>query len=162
MPSKTRFDTKTWEAIKANIESVGVGSHVKVGVLASRGGDAEHGDDGITLIELAAIHEFGSPAANIPERSFIRRTFNASSAELRVMQTKLAAAVLRGMPVPKALSILGAWAANAIKRTITGDHIPPPLKPATIARKGSDRPLVDSGRLLGAISFEVVLRGGSE
>jgi hypothetical protein len=131
-------------------------AHVRVGVLASKGGEAEQ--DGITMVEMAAIHEFGSPAANIPARSFIRRTLVWNAGPwLPQFVANLAGRVVEGrLDEKKALGILGQKAVAMVKAAITGAHIPPPLRPATIAAKGSDRPLVDTGRLLGAISYEVV------
>lgn len=153
-----------WEELLANAKSGLGGKRVKVGVLASKGGNARHDDDPITIIELAAIHEFGSPAAGIPERSFIRSTIAKHRAELAAMSQKLAKALLAGKLEPDAvLKILGEWAVAKVRAEITtGDGIPPPLKPATIARKGSSRPLVDTGRLLGAIAYEIAPASGGE
>ena len=134
---------------------------VRVGVLSSKGGGEEHTDDdgkpsGVSMVELAAIHEFGSRKAGIPERSFIRRTFNSKRKQLAAMQVKLARAiVLRKLPVKSAYEILGQWAAAEVKKTITQTKIPPPLKKETIRRKKSDRPLVNTGKLLNAITHEV-------
>lgn len=135
-----------------------------VGILASKGGSethhaaAEKGSQ-ITLLELAAIHEFGSPAANIPERSFIRSTFNnpAGQAELKDVYAKLAKAVVNGkMTAAKAVELLGMKMQAMVKNTIMlGEGVPPPNAPATIEAKGSSRPLVDTGQLVGAITYEV-------
>jgi phage gpG-like protein len=155
---------KVWEELLRNAKSGLGGKRVKVGVLASHGGNDRHDDDPITMIELAAIHEFGAPAANIPERSFIRRTIEKNRSELVAMSAKLAQQILRGKLEPEAvLKILGEWAVAKVRAEITsGDGIPPPLKPATIARKGSSRPLVDTGRLLGAIAYEITETGAAE
>lgn len=153
-----KVSKEVWEALGAQLKGMR-GAHVKVGVLASKGGNARVEGADITKIELAAIHEFGSPAANIPERSFIRATLEIYRAELVAFQSKLAKAiVLQRITPAQALKMLGEWAVAKIRARITeGDGIPPPLKPRTIARKGSSRPLVDTTRnLLGAISYEVV------
>lgn len=154
------FDDSGLRALEARLKLLD-SMHVKVGVLASQGGNSDHGD-GITMLELAAIHEFGSPAAGIPERSFLRRTFTFKKIGLEELQRKLAAAIVKGKIAPyAAMHILGQWGAAQVKNTIASDaHIPPPLKPATVAAKGSDRPLVDTGRLVGAISYEVSGGGG--
>jgi hypothetical protein len=34
-------------------------------------------------------------------------------------------------------------------------HIPPRLADSTVAKKGSDRPLIDTGRMLGGLSHAV-------
>lgn len=130
--------------------------HVRVGVLASKGGSAKEGD--FTIAELAAVHEFGTADGHIPERAPVRTTFYVrAKQELADMQAKLAKAIItKGMDPKRAMGILGSWGANAIKKTITGgDGLPPPNAPSTIAAKGSSRPLVDTGMLKAAYSYEV-------
>lgn len=136
-----------------------------VGVIASKGGGDYHkgaAESGqmITLVELAAIHEFGSPAAGIPERSFIRATFNSPEGqeELRKVYTKVAKLVVMGrMEAERAIEILGMHMQTMIRqRILTGDGIPPPNTIDTIVAKGSSRPLVDTGQLVGAISWQTV------
>lgn len=155
---------KVWEEILRNAKGGLAGKRVKVGVLSTKGGDAAHGDDLLSIIELAAIHEFGSPAASIPERSFIRATLAKHRAELVAMSAKLAQRLIAGkIDADTILKILGEWAVAKVRAEITaGDGIPPPLKPATIARKGSSRPLVDTERLLGAIAYEITASSGGE
>jgi len=111
------------------------------------------------MTELAAIHEFGAPQANIPERSFIRRTFVKKQRELSSMTRRLATAwVTRKIELKQALDVLGLWGASKVRDTITqGAGVPPRLEDSTIARKGSSRPLVDTGRLVGSIQHDVVM-----
>lgn len=134
--------------------------HVQVGVLSDKGGSEPHdGDtkDPITLVELAAIHEFGAPEAGIPERSFLRSTFIDKRAQLEEFVAKLTQAVYKGRVAPQqALGLLGEWASSQVRATIkSGPHIPPPLKPATVARKGSTRPLVDTSQLANSVTYLV-------
>ena len=130
----------------------------RVGVLASKGGTRQAGDGDLTLVELAAIHEFGSPAAGIPERSFLRRTFYERVPDkLReVIAAIVKAVVHEEMDVRRGVGLLGAWGAAEVKNTITQTDIPPPLKPETIARKGSSKPLFDTGQLVNSITWEIV------
>lgn len=134
-------------------------AYVKVGVIASEAGTE---DGGIGLAELAAVHEFGSPEVGIPERSFIRRTF-ANAPWLPSFTAKLAKAVITGgMPVARALAILGTKGAQEVKATIVDERVTPRLEDSdagrrTIARKGSSVTLVDTARLVNGISYEVVL-----
>lgn len=154
-----RVDTKLWDELRARAAKLDK-CFVRVGVLESKGGSEMHNTEGgkpITLVELATIHEFGT--ANIPERSFIRTTLLINkAAELEEMQVKLARAiVMKGMDPLRALNILGSWAASQIKNGITSEEIGAfPLAESTIARKGSSKPLVDTGLLKNAISYEVV------
>jgi hypothetical protein len=168
-----KVNDKVWRQLQARLKKLGKqDAGVKVGVLDASG---EH-SGGISMAELAAVHEFGSrvveqdlvagregtkqpnnTTARIPARSFIRATFVKNKDELNKMVAKLAAGIVNDkIGVDKALDLLGLWGAKAIKRYITGTRIPPPLAVATIKRKGSSRPLVDSGQLVGSISWQVV------
>lgn len=135
-------------------------SFVKAGVL----GDGKPRDDGLSNVDLAMIHEFGAPKAGIPERSFIRSSFDMGRASYVSMLAKLLRQVYEGRKsIEQALGVVGLQMATDMKAAITaGAGIPPPLKEATIKAKGSSRPLVDSGQLLGSISWQVSLSGGGE
>ena len=56
--------------------------------------------------------------------------------------------------LPQLLNTLGAKAAADVKNTIR-QGIPPPNSPETIRRKGSSRPLIDTGQLINAITWIV-------
>lgn len=153
---KVIIKDKKWRDLLKRVEKMS-SSRLRVGIFGDEGGSVDAGD-GISLVEIGAIHEYGAPNANIPERSYIRRTFRQKEGELREMIGKVAKAIVLGkISAHRGLDILGAWTSSEIKKTITtGPHIPPPLKRATALRKGSDRPLVDTGRLVGAITWKVI------
>lgn len=114
-------------------------------------------DGAISNIELAMIHEYGAPAAGIPERSFIRAGFEAHRDEyVKMLATGLKKVFEKKMGVTKVLGLIGAKMAADMKNVITtGDGLAP-LKQATIDRKGSSRPLVDTGQLVNSITWAVV------
>ena len=126
---------------------------VRIGVLGA-GGEAR---DDLTQAELAAIHEFGAPRANVPERSFLRATADAKRLEwLALLERTLRLVTAGRLELEAALGIVGQKAvADVVARIRRGAGIPPPLQPETIRRKGSDRPLVDTGRLVQSISYEI-------
>jgi hypothetical protein len=96
--------------------------------------------------EIGLIHEYGAPKAGIPARPFLSQTFSNRRAELVAIQAKIAEGIFTGkLDEQKAMALLGAWAVGAIKATITRDGHFVPLKPATIKRKGSDKPLIRLG-----------------
>lgn len=154
------IDDAGWEQLKTRLRGLATGAFVKVGVVAEHGaGDAVSDSDGdINMAELASVHEYGSPAAGIPARSFIRRTFVEQEGELAKFCAKATERVFEGkVTEERALDLIGAWSAAQVKKTIArGPHIPPPLKPATVKAKGSTRPLVDTGHLANSINHAVV------
>lgn len=152
-----REHSNKWEELKERNRKAN-GTHVRVGVFSS---EQHEGAEGIGLVELAAIHEFGSPAANIPERSFIRSTVNREHETIREYLTKAAKAVVHGdVTLERALNVLGLKLAAEMKRTITGRQTtgpePQELKQATIDRKGSSTPLLDTAQLKNSITHVVV------
>lgn len=113
--------------------------------------------DGIDNAALVAIHEFGSSDGRIPERSFIRSTFGANAETYVRGLKRLLERILDGrMTLVQALDVMGSKISTDIKNRVTqGEHIPPPNAPSTIERKGSDRPLVDTGRMINSITWKV-------
>lgn len=121
----------------------------------------------IGLVELAAIHEFGSPAAGIPERSFIRSTLRARKDAIRsfieaalgksITKLTQSSSISREGMQTEAKHILGLLGTKvvAMMRETIRKRIPPPLKQSTITRKKSSVPLVDTGQLINSINYEV-------
>lgn len=125
---------------------------VKVGLPK---GSGTHGPSGLPVVQLGAIHEFGSADGRIPERPFLRGTMKKKKREHDAIIQKLARSVIRGGESPRdALTKLGMVASASVQEQIA-DGVPPPNAPSTIRRKGSSKPLVDTGALRQAITFQV-------
>lgn len=158
-----------YKQLVAELKKAGKKSFVKVGLL----GDDAREDGGLTNTELGLIHEFGAPSIGLPERSFIRSTFDAKQAEWIRLRDRLVGLVYDGkLTIEAALGLLGARASSDIKASITeGAGIEPPNTPqvfmAKLARNrrgfnstgAPPRVLVDTGQLVRAISWQVVLHG---
>lgn len=164
-----------WKAFRRAMRDADAGqSYVKVGVLdepeahATPSGDkGSDTRDGITNAELAAVHEFGSRDGRIPERSFIRSTYDAKLASYKEDLKKLVKGIYeQKVTIERALGIMGAKMSGDMKRAVTsGAGIPPPNAPSTLRAKlgkgkpGSKkqpRPLIDTGRLIGALTWLVL------
>lgn len=154
--SAVTVDDRVFQKLKHKLEQGDSG--VKVGILGGHGAQDSNGK--ITYAQVAAIQEFG---LGVPERSFIRRTLHEKHHQLIRVQAALAKELVTTHISKKtALEKLGLWASAEIKKTITeGEGIPPPNAPATIARKGSSRTLVDTGGLVNRITHEVVPEGSA-
>ena len=108
-----------------------------------------------TLLGVAAAHEFGAPAAGIPQRSFIRATVDLKRAEIEKVQADLAAQVAAGkIDGRTALARRGAFVQGVVQQRIA-EGIGPALKPETVRRKKSSKPLIDKGQLRSAITHKV-------
>lgn len=126
------------------------GRSVKVGILKRAG---VHKGAGTTVAQVAAYHEFGTK--HLPERSFMRSTMDEKDKDIKSLSKSLLIQTLfQSRTVTQALEILGATIQKFIKAKITSG-LKPPLKPSTILKKGSSKPLIDTGQLLNSIDFEV-------
>lgn len=124
---------------------------------AAREADDAHGADReINNAALAYIHDNGAPEAGIPARPFMRPGIeNAKPAIIKGFK-EAGQAALSGQHdrVVKMLNRIGLTAQSAIQEKITdGPFVP--LKPETIERKGSDKPLIDTGQLRKSITYVV-------
>lgn len=167
-----------WNALKETLRSLRGGeSYAKVGLLGEKAAAIEHDAEQqtsaevLTNVALAAIHEFGTD--HVPERSFIRATFDEKREDYLALLKKLVPAIYDGKASPwKVLSIAGMQMKWDMKNKIlNGSGVPPPLAPATIKAKGRKgrwrktpakdptRALVDTGRLVAAIDHGVVIQG---
>lgn len=129
---------------------------VKVGIME----DATSADYG-PIAPIAAIHEFGAPAAGIPPRSFMRSTAATKRTEWVNDAAALLANSLDAQGVQAALAEVGEAMAKDIQMAIQ-QGIDPALKPRTVAAKAKkgayepDLPLVATGALMQSISSEYV------
>lgn len=154
-----------WKAIVRSLEDA-KGSSVRVGVLGRKALDGGGGARP-TNAELAVIHEFGAPGANIPARSFIRAPFDAHHAEyLALMRVLIGRIYAKRMTVEQVLGLVGARVSADFKKHIVAG-IDPPNSQRTLRRKlrlgrggaGAPKPLIDTGRLLQSITWEVLMNG---
>lgn len=113
-------------------------------------GDATY-PDGTSVALIAAVNEYGRAPIQ-PPRPFFRRmiaekspTWGASMASLMVMHKYDSRLVLGGM---------GEEIAAQLRQSIV-DLVSPPLNPTTIARKGFDKPLIDTTVMMNAITYEI-------
>ena len=126
--------------------------HAKAGLMGSEVHDA---DSGLTQVQLGIIHEYGT--SKIPARPFIGASFNANRRDYESLLTRaVKAAGERGAAVfTKMLGGIAAKMAAEMKKYVTlGNNLTPNAE-STVRAKGSDRPLVDTGRLVNSITWKV-------
>lgn len=145
----------------------------------------------LTVAEIAAVQEFGTEDRHVQERPFLRPTFDKQREAMIDMSRRGLVGILDGkLTVGQVLNMLGAFLAAETKKTITtGAGVPPPNAPSTALRKAmrgrtkrffrreartlgdalaqvgaiaSVRTLVDTGRLVGAITWTVVFGSFSQ
>ena len=122
-----------------------------------RKGSVQHRGAALTVAQIAAIHEFGLPSRGIPERSMVRETLRINDKKYREAARKIGLGITAGkMDQRRGLDLLGVMIKGDIQQRIAAG-IAPGLKPATIRRKGSSKPLIDTGQMRASIDHEVRL-----
>lgn len=115
---------------------------------------AKVGDEVLTK---GIVNEFGANTGNsvIPERSFIRSTYNKNVKKVTSRFNDIARSISRGnYNVIKKLKLIGLEQESAIKQTIV-DLRSPSNAASTIKAKGSSNPLIDTGEMRNKISSEL-------
>ena len=108
--------------------------------------------DGTSVPLVAATQEFGSPTHNIPPRPFFRTMIKQHQSEWPGQIAKLL--VRTGYDAERTLGLVGELIAGELRQSIR-DLTSPPLAPATVKRKGFDKPLIDTGHMLASVDYEV-------
>lgn len=136
---------------------------IKVGVQAKdktvkRGKDGGIRNTDQPLVVIAAIHEFG--LGGMPQRSFLRSAFDENKPMINKMGDHIVNSAIKGISTETALDQLGNVVQGMVqKKIVDGPFVP--NSPATIKRKKSSRPLIDTGHLRQSIRY-VIEKGGSD
>ena len=152
---------------------------VKIGLVGKpeigsvTGGDAKESKDkdgniitdtDVDLAYIALVHEFGSEKASIPQRSFLRSTYEEKKdriGKLLAIELKRQASANNYDP-ESALRKVAEWMVGQVKNKFTNNSWPP-LKDPTRGGKnfeGTAKPLVDTGQLRASIDYELVKKLG--
>lgn len=135
-------------------EMFGVGKVAHVGIQGDEAA-AEHEGSELSNVQLGMVHEFGAPEVGIPERSFLRDTFDDNEEKYARMLDRGAKKILGGQSnQDTVVGLVGEQMVSDMKRRIN-EGIDPPNEDATVAAKGSSKPLIDTGALKNSITYKV-------
>lgn len=123
-------------------------NEVVVGLPRGEGGGSLTYPNGASVLDVAIWNVFGT-RRGIPARDFL------AEATRKILSSNVPTSIVKrvtdgSISPEKALKQLAAYAEGEVKRAIT-DGVYEPNKPITIKRKGSDKPLIDTGKLRQAI-----------
>lgn len=114
-------------------------------------------EDGTSLAEIAAYNELGT--STIPARPFMKQSFENHEDELRAACERVNAALASGKSVEQALDALGVAIKGLVQTEIVDGGFTENA-PSTIKKKGSDKPLIDTGTMRQSVNYVVKRRGG--
>lgn len=133
---------------------LGARAWVTVGVHENQRGEGGERDQEKMML-IAEVNEYGSADGHTPARSYMRSAMDGNRDAIAELEERLGAAMLEGSITPEAaLTELGQFGVGLVKQRIL-ELDSPPLAESTIRRKGHDKPLIETGQLLGAITHEL-------
>ena len=105
------------------------------------------------VAQYATINEFGS--GRTPARPFMRQYFDGNLNRLtRFASNGVTQVSLGNATFEQFLNAVGLEMVNGIKKSINSGNFAP-NHPYTIEKKGSDKPLIDTGVMLNSVTFAI-------
>lgn len=163
-----------WSKIKAEAQKLAKKPFVKIGIQGESGLKpkkkrgkvrGETASPGFTVVDIATVHEYGSPDKGIPERSFIRSTMDQNAVKYSNIAAGMKDQILNAnspLTTEKALEIIGQIIEADIKNKFTNNNWPE-LKDPTRGGKnptGDAKPLLDTAQTVNSIRYQVFKEGG--
>jgi len=108
--------------------------------------------DGESVAMVAAANEFGDPGMNRPPRPFFRRMIEEKSPQWGDDIGKIAVAVK--YDASTLFPLMGERIKEQLQASIR-DFTDPALADSTIARKGFDKPLIETTHMLNSVDYDV-------
>lgn len=145
MAGHTTVRDRGWNRIMRELQVAKV-TEVVIGIQ-----QGSQNSDGVDIAEYAAANEFGT--SRIPERSFMRSTFDENVQEIKREMDSTYGNVLAGsMTIRGALATLGMKHQTDVQLKINS-NIQPANSPYTIAQKGSSRTLIDTAAMRNSVKY---------
>jgi len=151
--ARTIVIDKGYDRVVRGIFGSGTKPFAKIGFPAKKPkGKKEHTGSKLRVVDIAVIHEFGAPRAGIPERSWMRTSYDENLKKNLSFQTSLLNRMLstKRMNIKKILRIMAQRIKTQQQRKIRS-NIPPKLK----TRKGIA--LIDTAQMINSIQTQVVV-----
>lgn len=120
----------------------------------------QHGEateaDGTDICDIAAWNELGTE--NIPSRPFLRMSVDENVDKINNFLQSQKNALLSGKDAEQVLKEIGLFQKDLIQEKITeGSFVP--NSEITIERKGSSKPLIDTGRMRQSVNYVIKKKG---
>ena len=116
-------------------------------------------DEGVDLLDIAMWNELGT--VNSPSRPFLRKSVDENADKINAFCKAQLQRVTKGESAEAVLKAIGVFCKGLVQEKIVdGDYAP--NAPSTIARKKSDKPLIDTGLMRLSVNYVVTKKGGTE
>ncbi len=108
------------------------------------------------ICDIALWNELGTE--HIPSRPFLRKSVDENKTVIDDMLDKTVKRLLSGQPMQRVLNRLGSFQKGLVqKKIVEGTYVPNAT--STIRKKGSSRPLIDTGRMRQSVNYIVRKKG---
>ena len=113
-------------------------------------------EDGTDICDIAAWNELGNE--HIPSRPFIRNSVDNHSDEINSFLMEKRNDLVNGASARQVLNEIGVFQKDLIQAEIVNGSFEPNAE-ATIKKKGSSKPLIDTGRMRQSVNYVVQKKG---
>jgi hypothetical protein len=119
-------------------------------------------DEGVDMVDIAMWNELGT--ARSPARPFIRNSADMNKNMIEKICAEQLQKIGHGGTAEQALNAIGSIQKGLIQDTISKSKswAKPNADRTVEEKKGSDQPLVDTGRLMQSVDYVIVPKGGGE
>lgn len=131
------------------------GKQVRIGF--QRGEATE--EDGTDVCDVAAWNELGT--VNMPSRPFLRKSVDENEQKINNFLKSQKRSLLGGASADQILKEIGIFQKDLIQEKITEGSYEPNA-PSTVAKKGSNKPLIDTGRMRQSVNYVIKKKGSGE
>lgn len=148
----TKLNLKGFDNLAKRLKTLAA-TKVRVGFF-----EGDNYEDGTPVAQVAAWNEYGTRFH--PQRPFMQETLESAGTRAKLLKGLMAAAkatVHNTGGARRILASLGKIITEEIKVTIA--NYPGSNSPSTIERKGFDRPLFETGKMLESVKFKIGMGG---
>jgi len=126
------------------------GKEINAGILK----DAGKSEEGVSLVNIAIWNEYGTK--HIPSRPFVRIASDENRKQWGdTVADGVGKVIDRQIKWRKCCDMVGVRMKDDIKKVIGDKSKLAPNAPSTIARKGHDKPLIDTGLMKSKVNYRV-------
>lgn len=121
-------------------------------------GDAQE-EDGTDMCDVAAYNELGTD--HIPARPFIRQSVDDNESKIKSFLKGEVKDFAQGKSAEQILKEIGIFQKDLMQDKITSGSFAPNAE-STIKKKGSSKPLVDTGRMRQSVNYVIQKKGSGD
>lgn len=116
-------------------------------------------EDGTDICDVAAFNELGTD--HIPARPFIRQSVDDNESKINSFLKEEVKDFAQGKSAEQILKEIGIFQKDLMQDKITSGSFAPNAE-STIKKKGSSKPLVDTGRMRQSVNYAIQKKGSGD